>query len=145
MRKNLPGAATPHFSPAKGWGFLFVPSPAGKIRDFGTLLPSTQAVLAGRAFGRGPSFFLTNMAALSRNGRTSPRGKLVSATPPIRLDADTHAIALQLASDHGVPLTEWIRELIEVRCHGVDALLALHQERLLSVAGMNPESITKRR
>lgn len=34
MRKNLPGAATPHFSPAKGWGFLFVPAPAGTSRDF---------------------------------------------------------------------------------------------------------------
>lgn len=58
MFKNLPVVAQrrPFARRRPRRAFLFAPSPAGKSRDFGTLLPPTQAVSAGHVFGRGPSF-----------------------------------------------------------------------------------------
>lgn len=83
--------------------------------------------------------------ALSRSGRTSPRGKLDAVISPIRVDEETHAIIRKLAAEQGLNPSEWVRELVMVRCYGVDALLASQRDRLMSVAGMSQESDAKGR
>jgi hypothetical protein len=71
-------------------------------------------------------------------GFTNPLGKLTEDVR-IKFDSDTKDEASRLASEVGMGLAEWIRELVSIRVHGQDRVARLHRTRLALVAGTGTE------
>lgn len=78
------------------------------------------------------------MTNLSRNGTTSPLGKL-SAEIKVRVPEDTREALEQQARSAGMGLSEFIREMLLIRAHGMDMVRRLYEDRLAMVAGTVPD------
>lgn len=78
------------------------------------------------------------MTSLSRNGSTSPLGKL-SAEIKVRVPEDTREELEKQAREAGMGLSEFIREMLLIRAHGLDMVRRLYEDRLAMVAGSVPE------
>ena len=77
----------------------------------------------------------TSPPAFSRNGSTSPLGKLDGELPKQRISSQTLAELQRQAAEHGMPLAEFVRLLLDLRAFGADTLKKMHQERVDRVAG----------
>lgn len=71
----------------------------------------------------------------SRSGHTSPLGKRTAPIPANKVSEETLERLEQLASEAKLPLREFIRELLEIRAHGLATMQKLHAERLEVVSG----------
>jgi hypothetical protein len=76
------------------------------------------------------------MSKFARCGSTSPLGKLTAEFPKFKAHEETFEEANRLAREAGMPLSEWLRNLVMIRVHGIDMVVRMHQERLSVVAGM---------
>jgi hypothetical protein len=83
---------------------------------------------------------LAMVTSLSRSGVTSPFGKLTASFPAWKGPEETLEGAQRLARAAGVPLSEWIRMVVMVRVHGIDAVVRMHEDQIRVVAGMDEES-----
>ena len=72
----------------------------------------------------------------SRSGTTSPLGKLDSELPKQRISGLTLAALIRQAAENDMTLAEYVRMVLDIRAHGVDALSRMHGERIKRVAGM---------
>ncbi len=79
------------------------------------------------------------MTSLSRTGNTNPLGKLSAKISEFRVSEDTHDELTRQARDAGLGLSEYIREVLMIRAHGVDMVRSLYEQRLRLVAGMSDE------
>ncbi|OGT57551.1 MAG: hypothetical protein A3E01_08415 [Gammaproteobacteria bacterium RIFCSPHIGHO2_12_FULL_63_22] len=77
--------------------------------------------------------------AFSRNGSTSPFGKLTEQIPAIRLSGETKAALEHEARRVGLPLQEFVRELLVVRAHGEDTVKMMYARRVVVVSGKSRE------
>jgi hypothetical protein len=78
------------------------------------------------------------MTSLSRSGVTSPLGKL-SAEIKVRVSESTRDELEQQARTAGMGLSEFLREILLIRAHGIDMVRSLYETRLALVAGTGPE------
>ena len=78
-------------------------------------------------------------SSLSRTGSTSPFGKLSAKISEFRVAEETHDVLERQARDAGLGLSEYIREVLMIRAHGVDMVRSLYEQRLRLVAGMSDE------
>lgn len=76
----------------------------------------------------------------SRNGITSPFGKLTAPVGPYKIPEETFDILTAEAAKAGLPLNEFLRELAIVRAHGKQAVESVHITRVSVVAGTIEES-----
>lgn len=78
-------------------------------------------------------------SSLSRTGSTNPFGKLSAKISEFRVSEETHDVLERQARDAGLGLSEYIREVLMIRAHGVDMVRSLYEQRLRLVAGMPDE------
>ena len=76
---------------------------------------------------------------LSRSGNTGLLGKLTAKIPDIRIAESTRDELERQAHAAGLGLSEYVREVLILRAHGVDMVRSLYEERLRQVAGMSAE------
>lgn len=74
--------------------------------------------------------------SLCRSGASNPLGKL-SAKVECRVSEDTRDELDRLARECGMGLSEYVRELLMIRAHGVDMVRTLYQRHLEMVVGMS--------
>lgn len=79
------------------------------------------------------------MSNFARSGNSLPMGKLTAEVPKFRVCEETFEEASRLAREAGMPLAEWVRNLVMIRVHGIDAVVRMHHARLSVVAGMGDE------
>lgn len=77
--------------------------------------------------------------ALSRNSSSGLLGKLTAEIPKSRCDEDTFEEATRLAKEAGMPLAEWVRNLVMIRVWGVERVASMHADRLRVVAGIGKD------
>lgn len=77
----------------------------------------------------------SNDPAFSRNGTTSPLGKLTEQIPAFKIDGETKELLEQQAKSAGLCLHEFVRELLMIRARGLDTMQRLYAERLSVVSG----------
>lgn len=82
---------------------------------------------------------MTKSSALSRSGHTTAFGKLTAEIPKVRVPEATHEILEFEARKAGLTLSEFVRELLMVRAHGLAHVSSLYESRLRVVAGMEGE------
>lgn len=74
---------------------------------------------------------------LARSGRTDPpmirEDKVVLA--PIPMSRELGDAVRRTATDCGLPVAEFVRKLLELRCLGIDHALKVHEEYLGRIAG----------
>lgn len=75
---------------------------------------------------------------LSRSGSSSTLGKL-SAEIKTRVSEETHEALEHEARAAGMSLSEFVRELLLIRAHGIDMVRSLYADRLKLVAGIGQE------
>lgn len=80
--------------------------------------------------------------SLSRTGSTHPLGKLTAKISEFRIAEETHDALERQARDAGLGLTEYVREVLMIRAHGVDMVRKLYERRLSLVSGMPDECRT---
>lgn len=80
------------------------------------------------------------MTKFARSGQTSPLGKFTAEFPKFKGPEETYEIANLLAREAGLSLAEWVRTLVMVRCHGLDDVVRMHEDRLKIVAGTGEQS-----
>jgi hypothetical protein len=73
---------------------------------------------------------------LSRSGFTSPRGKLDSELPKIRLHGETLALLQLEATKQGIPLSEFVRLVLECVAYGTDAVANSEADRIRRVGAL---------
>lgn len=74
-------------------------------------------------------------ASLSRSGASSPFGKLTEQIPAVRVSGETKEALEQAARRAGMPLLEFVRELLDIRAHGIDDVRRMYGARLDVVSG----------
>lgn len=79
------------------------------------------------------------MTSLSRSGSTSPFGKLTATIATFRVSEETHDELERQARDAGLGLSEYVREVLMIRAHGVEMVRSLYERRLALVSGMSDE------
>lgn len=78
------------------------------------------------------------LPCLSRSGTSSPLGKL-TAVQKLRLAEPTDAKLREIAAGEGVPVSEFLRVLVEVRVHGVKHAEKIAAAQIRRVAGVVDE------
>ena len=81
--------------------------------------------------------------SFSRSGVSSPLGKLTEQIPAIRVSGETKDILERDASRAGMALNEFVRELLDIRAHGLEAVHRMHDARLQVVSGTSPVRVIK--
>lgn len=76
---------------------------------------------------------------LSRSGRTNPLGKMTAEIPKVKVPEETREILEFEAREAGMNLSEFVRMILMVRAHGVDAILSMEKERMAVVVGSGGE------
>lgn len=76
------------------------------------------------------------MAKLARNGATNPLGKLSAEIPKFRVPEETYDEAVRAAREADMTLSEWVRNLVMIRVHGLDMVVKVQEERLRAVVGI---------
>lgn len=79
---------------------------------------------------------MSSPPAFSRNGTTSPLGKLDAELPKQRISGVTLGALQRLASESEMTLAEFIRMVLDARAHGVDAIKKMHGDRIEQVVGI---------
>lgn len=79
------------------------------------------------------------MTSLSRSGTTGPMGKLSAQISAFRVPEETRDELERQARDAGLGLSEYIREVLMIRAHGLDMVRSLYDRRLRMVAGMSDD------
>ena len=79
------------------------------------------------------------MTSLSRSGATSPLGKLTAKIGEFRVSEETHDELERQAREAGLGLSEYVREVLMIRAHGIDMVRSLYERRLQLVAGIPSE------
>ncbi|WP_045454300.1 hypothetical protein [Caballeronia cordobensis] len=78
--------------------------------------------------------------ARGRTGFSSPLGKL-TAEVRTKVDEDTRDELERIATDAGMGISEFVRELVLIRVYGRDHVARLHRARLSLVAGVGMEEV----
>lgn len=78
-------------------------------------------------------------AAFSRSGMSHPIGKFTAQFPKFKGPEETKEILEQRASELGMSLAEYIREMCIVNAHGEEAVRSLVIRRISVVAGTGQE------
>lgn len=78
--------------------------------------------------------------AFARSGNTSVLGKRTAEFPKFKGHEETLEEANRLARDAGIPLTEWLFNLVMIRVHGIEVVQKMHEERLQVIAGIGANS-----
>jgi hypothetical protein len=87
----------------------------------------------GSNTGSSPGLGIGELSLLSRGGFTSHRGKLDSELPRVRCHSETVAMLQLRAAEHGVPLSEFVRLVLECVAFGTDAVANSEAERIRRV------------
>lgn len=83
---------------------------------------------------------LTRMPVLSRNGYSSPLGKLTAELPKMRLSEETAEGLRRLAHDEDIPFAEYVRLVLDTHVHGVETMATIAAERVMRVVRKPPTS-----
>jgi hypothetical protein len=75
---------------------------------------------------------------MARGRISNALGKL-TAEVKARVDEDTKDELDRLASDAGMGLSEFVRELLFIRVYGREHVARLHRARMVMVAGIGPD------
>lgn len=75
-------------------------------------------------------------AVLSRNGVSSPFGKLDASLPKTMISSLTLAELQRQAAQNDMTLAEYVRMILDIRAHGLCAMKRMHDERLERVASI---------
>lgn len=78
---------------------------------------------------------MSNVLLLSRSAGTHPMGKLI-ALGNINVAEPTRDGLRRLAADAGVPLSEFVRVLLETRVHGAEHVAIVAGDRIRRIAGI---------
>lgn len=78
----------------------------------------------------------------SRSGATSPLGKLTEQIPAIRIPGETKALLEQQSRLAGLPLQEYVRELLLIRAHGLSTVQSMYSARAEVVSGKSDQSLS---
>lgn len=81
------------------------------------------------------------MTLLARTGQSCPLGKL-TAEVKVRVPEETRDELERQARQAGLGLSEFLREILLIRAHGIDMVRRLYEERLALVAGIGTKSGT---
>lgn len=84
----------------------------------------------------GPSVDLVDLPLLSRSGRTPPGGKFDAELPKVRIHSETVALLQLRASEHGVPLSEFLRIVAECVAYGTDNAAMVAADRIRKVGSL---------
>lgn len=79
---------------------------------------------------------MIDQVLFSRSGASNVFGKLTAEVPKVKIPEATHEALERLSREAGLSLSEFVRELLMVRAHGLDMVSKLHADRLRVVAGM---------
>lgn len=79
-----------------------------------------------------------------RTGFSNAFGKLNFELPKIKLPDETGEIISAEAAKAGMPINEFVRTVLMVRAHGVDAVLSVERDRLMSAAGLGVDGGAER-
>jgi hypothetical protein len=79
-----------------------------------------------------PSFGLGD-PLLSRSGFSHPRGKMDSFLPKVRIHAETVAVLQLRAAEHGMPMSEFVRIVLECVAFGTDDTASVQADRIRQV------------
>lgn len=78
-------------------------------------------------------------SSFARSGSSSVLGKLTAEVPKIRIPELTHELLEAEARKAGLTLSEFVRDLLLVRAHGLSHVTSLYEDRLKVVAGNGSE------
>jgi hypothetical protein len=81
-------------------------------------------------------FVVGEAPLLSRSGRTPPAGKFDAELPKVRIHSETVALLQLRASEHGVPLSEFLRIVAECVAYGTDNAASVAAERIRKVGAL---------
>jgi hypothetical protein len=79
----------------------------------------------------------------ARRGTTSPLGKVMSPLGTLRLRGETEAALRAAAARQGMPVMEFVREVLEVGLHGREEVERRHTLRLDAIELVTPKRIEK--
>ncbi len=79
----------------------------------------------------------------SRSGVTSPLGKLTEQIPAVRIAGETKEVLEVEARKAGLTLQEFVREVLVIRAHGINAVRRMYEERCRVVSGSSVLSSDK--
>lgn len=79
--------------------------------------------------------------ALHRTGASNPFGKLTAQIPKLKIPEETHDILEREARLAHMTLSEFVRNLLMVRAHGVEVVAKVQESRLRVVAGLGAEGV----
>ena len=82
---------------------------------------------------------IADIPAFHRTGTSNPFGKLTAEVPKVKIPEATHDELERMAREAGMGVSEFVRELIIMRVHGVEMYSKLHANRMNVVAGMGAE------
>jgi hypothetical protein len=102
-----------------------------------SLAPAKPSVRSGAQTKTNPTD--TMPTSLSRTGSTHPLGKLTAKISEFRVSEETHDELERQAREAGLGLSEYVREVLMIRAHGVDMVRSLYERRLALVSGMSDE------
>lgn len=81
--------------------------------------------------GAGP--FVGVLPLLSRNGMSHPMGKFDAEPPKVRMHSQTVGVLQILAAEHGIPLSELVRIVLECVAYGTDTAASVAADRIRRV------------
>lgn len=71
--------------------------------------------------------------------QSSVLGNFTSEIPKLKIDDETHDVLRRLATQCGMNLTEFCREVLIVRAHGIERVQSLYHRRFDLVAGIDAD------
>lgn len=84
----------------------------------------------------GPGLGIGEGLLLSRSGFSNPRGKLSSELPKVRVTDETLAMLQLRAAEHGIPLSELIRVVLECLVFGTNEVANSQADRVRRVGAL---------
>lgn len=88
----------------------------------------------GAHSGAGP--FVGVLPLLSRSGMSHPMGKFDAELPKVRIHSETLGVLQIRAAEHGVPLSELVRIVMECVAYGTDTAANVAADRIRRVGSL---------
>ncbi len=77
----------------------------------------------------------TTSTAFARGPQSDVFGKMDDELPPIRISGDVRIEVRRLAAEAHMTESEFVRNLVHVRCFGIDHVVSMQAERLRRATG----------
>jgi hypothetical protein len=85
---------------------------------------------------RGPGLDVEDLPLLSRRGFSHPLGKMDAELGKVRMHSET-VLALQVkAAEHGMPLSEFVRIVLECVVYGAESTASVSADRIRRVGAL---------